>query len=90
MVRWDNIILIRPDDTFMRRRGTASHSLVAKYGDYSLMTEFNMASKRVIQKLEIHKDIKDDVVRKNLTDLNREATKLAKAKKVYVVIFADK
>ncbi len=54
------------------------------------MTEFNMASKRVIQKLEIHKDIKDDVVRKKLTDLNREATKLAKTKKVYVVIFADK
>ncbi len=74
----------------MRRLGTVSHSLVAKYGDYKLMTEFNMASKKVIQKLEIHKDIKDDVVRKNLTDLNREATKLAKAKKVYVVIFTDK
>lgn len=54
------------------------------------MTEFSDVNKKVVHVVTLQKEFKDDVVRKLLSDLNREATKSAKMKKTYIVLFADK
>jgi hypothetical protein len=54
------------------------------------MTEFTNENKKIVHIITLQKEFEDDVVRKMLSDLNREATKSAKVKKTYIVIFADK
>ncbi len=54
------------------------------------MTEFSNVNKKIVHVIALQKEFKDDVVRKLLSDLNREAIKSAKMKKTYIVIFADK
>lgn len=54
------------------------------------MNKFDIADKKITKTIEIQKEFKDEVSRKMISTFSTEAAKMAKTKKIYLLICTDK